>query len=261
MPTNPVKRRRMTWLRSNLLGRIGGGARDLLFPPRCVACSEELEEQDNGCGFCSACRSRLPLVNWPTCRRCAARVPEMPGDLETCVRCETANHAFDQALALGSYDGLLRDLILRMKTDRSELLASVLGRLILDRLGASMESLSLDAIIPVPMPTTRRLVRGTNPPAAIAEVLSRSLNSPAYLRLLTKSHNASPQRGLSKAGRFRNVRGQIGIRPGYHLLAPHVLLVDDTMTTGATCGEAARVLKRQGADRVTVLVVGRTPNT
>ena len=245
---------------------MGHHARDLLFPLKCVACSEEFTQEDTDGSFCDGnfcrkCMHKLTLVDWPTCGRCAARVPEMPLSVKSCLRCETANHAFDRALALGSYDGLLRDLIIRMKSDRSELLASALGQLILDHLGDSLKTLSFDVIVPVPMPTTRRLVRGTNPPAALADVLSRSLRSPAYLRLLTKSHNARPQRGLSQAGRFRNVRGQIGIRAGYSLDAPHVLLIDDTLTTGATCGEAAKVLKRQGASQVTVLVVGRTPST
>ena len=38
-----------------------------------------------------------------------------------------------------------------------------------------------------------------------------------------------------------------------------VIVVDDVMTTGATLGELARTLKRQGASWVGNLVVARTP--
>jgi len=37
----------------------------------------------------------------------------------------------------------------------------------------------------------------------------------------------------------------------------HIALVDDVMTTGATLNEAAKVLKRQGAARVTAWVIAR----
>jgi predicted amidophosphoribosyltransferase len=40
-----------------------------------------------------------------------------------------------------------------------------------------------------------------------------------------------------------------------------VLLVDDVLTTGATSGAAARVLKQAGASRVVVIVIARTQRT
>ena len=36
-----------------------------------------------------------------------------------------------------------------------------------------------------------------------------------------------------------------------------MLLVDDVLTTGATCSEAAKTLKKAGAARVVVAVVAR----
>jgi predicted amidophosphoribosyltransferase len=37
-----------------------------------------------------------------------------------------------------------------------------------------------------------------------------------------------------------------------------VFLVDDILTSGATCGAAARALKKAGAKRVVVVVIART---
>ncbi|MCG8451414.1 MAG: ComF family protein [Pirellulales bacterium] len=251
----------MVDIKTTWLSKFKNSALDLLFPPSCVVCHVELEKSENGKCFCPECLNQLPLVTWPVCRRCAARVPDIPGTVDCCSRCVEENLAFDRAFALGSYEGLLRDLVLRMKKDRREILAVSLGRLILDRLGEHLKSLSLDTIVPVPMPVWRRLARGANPPEAVAEVLSPLLGVPAFTRLLKKRPNASPQLGLTRAGRFQNIRGQMRVRAGYYLEAPHVLLIDDILTSGATCSEAARILKRRGAEQVTVLVVGRTPHT
>ena len=48
------------------------------------------------------------------------------------------------------------------------------------------------------------------------------------------------------------------VRNRYRFESPRLLLVDDIFTTGATCSEAARMLKRAGAARVTVVVAART---
>jgi len=45
--------------------------------------------------------------------------------------------------------------------------------------------------------------------------------------------------------------------PGRSIANKRVLLVDDVMTTGATCHEAARTLKAAGAAEVFVAVLAR----
>jgi predicted amidophosphoribosyltransferase len=48
------------------------------------------------------------------------------------------------------------------------------------------------------------------------------------------------------------------MKRGTRLDGMHILLVDDVLTTGATAAACARVLKRAGAKRVTVLALART---
>jgi predicted amidophosphoribosyltransferase len=62
---------------------------------------------------------------------------------------------------------------------------------------------------------------------------------------------------LTPPQRWENVRRAFSVRGGYHLKEAHVLLVDDILTTGATCSEAARTLRKAGASRVTVVVAAR----
>jgi predicted amidophosphoribosyltransferase len=109
------------------------------------------------------------------------------------------------------------------------------------------------------MSAARRWRRGVNPPAEMADHLAQRLGVPAAPRMLRSRRNIPPQIGLSRPARFRNVAGEMAVRPAYSLQAARVLLVDDILTTGATASEAARVLKKTGAEMVAVFVLGRTP--
>lgn len=247
--------------KTNWLHRLGNRSRDLLFPPSCLNCAAEMEEPSVDGEVCADCREQLLTPQVPVCQRCGARVPELTGSMATCPRCEADKLHFDATLALGPYEGLLRDLVLRMKNDRSEQLGRLFARLILDRWGEVLRRLPIDAVVPIPMDSRRRLVRGTNPPEVIARQIAAEIGWKHDAHFLKRRRNSLPQHGLSRAGRFRNIRGDLSITRGYHLESPHILLVDDVLTTGATCSEAARILKKHGAVCVTVLVVGRTSDT
>jgi predicted amidophosphoribosyltransferase len=69
--------------------------------------------------------------------------------------------------------------------------------------------------------------------------------------------NTFPQAGLPLSQRFRNVEGAFRVRRPEAVKGARVLLVDDVLTTGATCSEAAKVLKEAGAAAVAVAVVAR----
>ena len=241
------------------LHQLGSRSIDLLFPPSCLSCASELE-QSTANGLCRDCRGLLLVPMGSVCQRCGARVPELSGSFDSCPGCKADKLRFDATFALGPYEGLLRDLVLRMKSDRSEKLGRLFAGLIEDRWGAELRQLSIDAVVPIPMSPFRRLLRGTNPPEVVARQIAARMGWTHLPHLLRRRRNILPQHGLSRPGRFRNIRGGLSVASGYHLESPHVLLVDDVLTTGATCSEAARTLKRHGATRVTVLVVGRTSN-
>jgi len=109
----------------------------------------------------------------------------------------------------------------------------------------------------VPMYWKRRLVRGTNSPEIIARSVAAGLGVKARGRLLVRCRNTLPQADLSPRHRFSNVKGAFRVRKHRDLDGARVLLVDDILTTGATCSEAARALKKAGAAVVAAAVVAR----
>lgn len=176
-----------------------------------------------------------------------------------CPHCRGQRLHFDAALRLGTYEGALRSAVLRMKRPWGRPLAMTLGDLLAESLASQLHALRCDAVIPVPMHWSRKMWRGVNGAETIAERVTRHLNVPLAARLLARSKRTAPQARLSTPRRLANVRGAFRARPHRDLAGARLLLVDDIMTTGATLNEAARVLRRSGADFVAVAVLARAP--
>ncbi|MEQ8790159.1 MAG: phosphoribosyltransferase family protein [Pirellulaceae bacterium] len=163
---------------------------------------------------------------------------------------------FQQVTALGVYEGRLREVVLRMKRPPGELLSLAMGELLAERLRERVSQEPVDWVAAMPMHWRRRWVRTVNPPELLAERVSRRLGLTTR-RVLYFRRNIQQQSTLAPSLRQRNVRGALGVFPGYDLADARVLLLDDILTTGATANEAARCLKRAGAKSVQVAVVAR----
>lgn len=156
--------------------------------------------------------------------------------------------------AAGEYRGALREAILQFK-DGARMLARPLASLMLIAAGNSPAYACPSLVTYVP--STRRKIadRGYNPAALLAARVAGVLGRPlaAALRVTGK---AADQDSVPGSMRWDNAEGSFGASAGVRLEG-HVLLVDDVMTTGATCDGCSRLLLENGADSVSVLVAGR----
>jgi len=234
---------------------------NLLMPPRCVLCERELDAdaQVQLCPGCVAALSDEGLA----CRRCGMAVPHLATG--GCAHCRKRKFQFHRVFRFGEYSGLLRDAVLQAKTITGEPIAAALGDLLASAVVAQLDdgfegpgpSKRFDLVACVPSFWARRLRRGTNSAAVLAQVLARRLRVPAGLDLLVCRRNIEKQSQLSLAERQRNVRGAYRKSWGYDIRGASLLLVDDVMTSGATAHEIARVLRGAGAQRVAVAVAAR----
>ena len=252
MPPPPTQR--IQWWRAAVSAGL-----DLIFPAKCIACRGELGEEKRESPICPGCEERLEFIDWPVCPRCAAPVPSTGDVVLACNHCRGDKLRFQRAIALGSYEGLLRQLVMRTKADRQGVVTHALAELAWQRLRDQLLELQIDVVTAVPMHRWRRWQRGANAPQLFARRLAEKLNVPCAGEMLRLVRDVPPQVGLSRPARFRNLAGEMAVGTSYHLAAARVLIVDDILTTGATCSEAARVLRRAGAADVTVLVLARTP--
>ena len=238
------------------LSTLVRSASGLFFPRVCLACQAvlEIEEAD----LCDACREELAIFRGHTCGRCGAPVSLPQDPAARCVHCEKDSLGFDAAIAFGSYEGLLRQLVLQAKEVTGETVASVLGRMLASAVAQRAVEERFDLVTGVPMHWRRRLARRHNAPDLMAEVVAHSVEARYRPRLLTLTRSTSKQAELAATQRRRNLRGAFHARSTRALRGAVVALVDDILTTGATCSEAAKALKAAGAKRVVAVVVARS---
>jgi ComF family protein len=244
-------------LRRRQLADWGSALRDLVYPPQCLACRAPLESLGL-LRFCQTCLDQLDLFAGTQCDRCGApRTSGLPA-ANFCPHCRHLRFRFDRGLALGAYDGPLRELVLLTKRRAGASTALGLAHLLMESHGEHLRREAFDLVAPVPMHWRRRLARQASGPDLIAEVVAERLRVPLVTSLVRRTRSTTPQFQLPVSRRKRNVRRAFALRWGHALNSANVLLVDDILTTGATCSEIARVLKRGGAARVTVVVLARS---
>jgi ComF family protein len=221
-----------------------------LLPPRCLLCGDAGMP---GADLCAACAAELPR-NHSCCARCAL---PLPAPAALCGACQRRVPAWDAAWAPFRYAWPLDRLEARYKFAADLAAGRTLGELWLrEPRPAAMPQL----LIPVPLHRSRLRERGYNQALELAKVLSRGLGVPLRHDALVRLRATGAQTELDAVGRRRNVRGAFALGAGVALPLPgHVAVVDDVMTTGATVGECAKVLRGAGVSRVDVWVVGRAP--
>ena len=235
--------------------RSAAPVRQLLLPSRCAHCDAEMASQVDACLVCAACRSLLSCGGTPRCPRCAE--PLAGEQLAACRSCRDRQPPFERAWTLGDYSGELRTAVLKIKQPSGEPLAAALADLLHHAWGDALREWRPDAILPVPMHWFRRLRRGANSAETLSGVLAKRLGAPHAAGCILRRRRTRPQSGLAAGERFRNVRGAFRLRGGVDWQGARILVVDDILTTGATCGEIARILLAAGASATAAVVAAR----
>ena len=235
---------------------LAQGLLHLVYPGICPVCDAPVPP---GEPFpCAACRAALTQDPHECCPRCATTIGPFALVEGGCSSCRDTSLHFEQVIRLGPYEGLLRDSVLRLKHARGEALAELLGSLWLAHQGARLREVNADIVVPVPLHWWRSWRRGYNQSRTLAAALAHGLRIPLRARSLARIRATPAQTEQTPAGRRENVRGAFRVRTPSDIRGKAVLLVDDVLTTGSTCNEAARALRAAGATRVAVAVLAKS---
>jgi ComF family protein len=181
-----------------------------------------------------------------------------------CGLCRRMEPPFAKAVAYGSYDGGMRELIQLLKYEQVRPAANVLGRMLADAITSlhhNFEDANL-LVVPVPLHASKRRQRGFNQSELIAQIALKQLAFSEKLtvnpRVVERRRETQSQTGLTRHQRRENMRGAFAVIDTAAVQGREILLVDDVFTTGTTVSECARILRRAGASRVWVATVART---
>lgn len=232
------------------LGEVNNWPRiiqDWLYPPTCLLCGDP---GHGGLDLCRACAEALPRIG-SACPRCAlplaASVPLL------CGACQKRPPAFDAAHALLRYEEPASYLIRALKFGARYPAARLLGTLLAEHLEEQAGERP-EAIVPVPLHSSRYLERGFNQSIEIARTISHRLDIPLDLKSCRRIRATQAQARLPARDRRKNLRHAF---VAADLSYRHVAILDDVVTTGTTVDEVAKTLRRAGAERVEVWACAR----
>lgn len=223
-------------------------------PPLCPNCREPLAQAR---GLCPECWSRLSFISRPYCDRLGVPFPYDQGAGMLSLEAIANPPAYQRARAVVCYDDAASKLVHALKyADRLDL-APMLGAW-MARAGAELLD-GADALVPVPLHWRRLWARRFNQSTALAKAIGRERGIPVLYDVLKRPRPTPQQVGLTRNERLLNVQGAFRVDRTRRsdIAGRRLILVDDVLTSGATCDACARVLRRAGAGNVDVLVLAR----
>lgn len=212
---------------------------------KCIIC--QLKHADRST-ICRECQHDLPWLQYH-CLICAL---PLPSDNNLCPACLRKKPVFNQAYCAFRYEFPIDALIPPGKFNNRTDYLIALSKLALLNIRLTKRP---DCIIPVPMHPQKLLKREYNHAWLIAQEISRHLQLPLDTKTLQKTVHTPNQIHLSAKERRSNLRNSFNCRSRP---PPHVMLVDDVITTGATANIISQVLKQAGCKRVDIMALART---
>lgn len=199
---------------------------DLLFPKACAGCNRPLLREESF--LCTHCELELPIN--PEINQQKNEVKEVFSGRLPLLWANSFLHF--------SKNGITQNLIHALKYQDREDLGFELGL----RFGIHIKSIlpeKPDLIIPMPLHPKKQQLRGYNQCQSIAAGLAQALETKVENEAMSRTVANRSQTQLNRANRWKNVQGIFSLDKPDSVAQKHIMLIDDTLTTGATlesCG-------------------------
>ncbi len=220
----------------------------LIAPIVCSGCGDKLSTGE--LTLCTSCRMSLPFTyDWKRADNPALFTLD-------------GLHKVEWAASFGYYrqEGNYARAIKNIKFKRAKSAAHHLGEWFAYEIVIASDSLKeIDYIIPMPIHKLRQLWRGYNQSEEIAKGMAKILRVPIDTKVVKRIKIGKVQSRLSgKDIRIKNSENMFKVIDSSKLEGNHVLLIDDTLTSGSTLLSLIDTIKRSNNEcKISVATLAR----
>jgi ComF family protein len=234
---------------------------ELIFPARCSFCLVNLLHR--GEVICPRCLAQIHYLRSPLCSCCGRELPDSGGGDHLCGTCLRSPPVYARALAVVCYAPPVSHLLHRLKYAADTRVMPALVQVVAplrESLGREFQA-AADAIVPVPLFSSRLKKRGLNQSQLLARIFFPQAGDALLVDALVRIRNTPPQTTLDGAARRKNLKGAFAVRDPMAIRGRRIFLVDDVLTTGTTVTECGKALLAAGAREVWVVTVARVTDS
>lgn len=225
--------------------------KELLFPSFCLSCHHP------GTYICLSCQKKIKPLNEDICAYCR-RKSYFGLTHPICKRA----HGIDGLKSMFYYEGVIRVCIKQIKyrlvTQSIKELFSIIPYQQKEQLLLYKKLANDWLFIPVPLHPVRFNKRGFNQAEKLGIFFAESLSMPLQTNTVKRIKNTIPQAEIKdKKKRLENLKNAFAINKKQDIRGKNIIIFDDVFTSGATIFEIAKLLKRNGAEKVMALTLAR----
>lgn len=227
---------------------------NLIFPIQCLSCARE------DTWLCSDCLNKI--LNQKH-EQTACPICNVNGykNGTVCPKCQK-EYQLDKIFIASDYENeLIQKLIKTFKYNFVKDLSWTIAEIMINyfkQVNSISEITSINSVLSSPLSRKRLRWRGFNQSDLLAKNFTDKLNLKYFPDLLIKTKHTKEQAELDREQRLINVKNVFQLKKDcLKIKDQSFLIIDDVITTGATLGEIAKVLKANSAKKIWALVVAK----
>ncbi|MDO5725468.1 MAG: ComF family protein [Tissierellia bacterium] len=199
--------------------------------------------------FCGLCETR-ELETKYICKKCLKKTKYLG-------KINFDSKYIDALYARTVYEGDIRYAILKLKYQKATYLSKTFAKLLEDFIYRENLIDRFDSVVYIPMREKAKAKRGYNQMQLVSKNLAKNLNKEFIDCGFSKTKDTKDQIKLSAAERIKNVKNAFSA--DFEIFnSKNILLIDDTITTGATVENFSKALKNAGTNYIIVLGIAAT---